>query len=170
MHLTALVHRVRRMPLPRRAAARMFVADDVLHAVQAARLQIAKDGTPAQRAFGVAEPAAEILAVAIGANADHPQGGGGQHLTFASDTRIVRVDDQVRHRLRIEPARPPRRQRDIQAFHGAADARRAHRLAAERLDHLADFARRDALQMILGQERDPRLLVPCVALEHGGLV
>ena len=76
----------------------MLITHDVLHAVQPAREQVAQHHTPALRTHRIPEPAAELFPVAVGAHADDPGRGGRQHLPFAPDALIVRIDDQLRHR------------------------------------------------------------------------
>lgn len=77
----------------------------------------------------------------------------------------MRIGDQIRHRLRVEPPGAPRGEGGVETLRGRADERGAHRLAAERLDDVPDLPRRDALQIALGERAEKRLLMALIPRE-----
>ena len=93
--MTALMGRLGEEAPERAHQPLMLIRDRVAHALEPAAHQILEHRVPTLRAFTRAEPRPQVLAIAIGPNADHPQHRRGAHLAFPPHLLDVGVEHEI---------------------------------------------------------------------------
>lgn len=106
-----------------------FVRRGVLHAMQAARDEIFADRAPARRRFNHTEPHAQLFAIVVGVEANHPEHRPVSHGAFPPHTFDVGIDDQIRIRFAAEREFPSRGEAVSSVFVMAETPTRACRIA-----------------------------------------
>ena len=151
----------------RRAQARMVVADDQVHAVQAALLQAGEEGAPVD--FGFAEGRADTQdgAFAVGPDAQGDEHGAIEDPTALADLFIAGVEQHVG--IKSQRSSAPGFQFGVELSGALTDLRGTDGGAAELFDDGGDFAGGDALDVHLGQGEFERLLTAHAFVEGAGI-
>ena len=123
-------------------------------------MQVIEGPSPHRAGLGIADPHSMVFAEAVGADAHEQQHRHRDDRTLPPDAFVVGIEDEIRIRLAVNAARPPRRKRHVQLLRLANHTSDTDALHIDRFDDGADLARRDALRIAFGEHRQEGLLVP----------
>lgn len=150
-----------------RSHAFMSIADDELHAVQAALHQRGEEATPVRLRLAQGDTDAEDGAFAIGADAHGDEHGAIHKHTTLADLFITCVQDKVWEGS--QGARAPDFELLVEFGSALTDLGGANLVAAELLDDLGNFASGHALNVHLRHGEVERLLAAHTTFQGAGI-
>lgn len=145
----------------------MGVADDELGAAQAACDQRREELAPMSLRFTQRHADAQDGAFAICADADGDEHGAVHQQAAMAHLLVAGIEDEIR--AGFQRAVAPELELHIKPGRAGADLGGADLMAAEFLDDLGDFARRDALHIHFGHRECERLFAAHPALQRTGI-